>query len=132
MGRLISILIFYFLTDLAIINSFILWQVNNHNSNRSLDQLTYRIALARQLIDGYFSTKKKRLSASFQAKKCAVSIYVRLDSVGNRMPKKVSNYRKQNVAERDEKKGQVTYVKNVISSCAMQHASHLFMANNHH
>ncbi|XP_035232755.1 piggyBac transposable element-derived protein 4-like [Stegodyphus dumicola] len=36
--------IFYFLTDLGIVNSFILWQVNKRN--RSLDQLTFRIALA--------------------------------------------------------------------------------------
>lgn len=84
--------IFYFLLDLGIINSFILWQVNKRN--RNLDQLTFRIALARQLIDGYSSRKRKGRPASFQAKKCAVPDDVRLASVGNHMPKMVSNYRR--------------------------------------
>ncbi|GFX69230.1 hypothetical protein TNCV_3564061 [Trichonephila clavipes] len=39
---------------------------------RSLDQLTFRIALARQLINGYSSRKRRGRSASFQAKKCVV------------------------------------------------------------
>ncbi|XP_035205931.1 piggyBac transposable element-derived protein 4-like [Stegodyphus dumicola] len=51
--------IFDFLIDLIIANSFILWQVNKRN--RSLDQPTFRIALASQLIDGY-SSKKERPS----------------------------------------------------------------------
>ncbi|GFX10744.1 piggyBac transposable element-derived protein 4 [Trichonephila clavipes] len=45
--------IFYFLIDLAIINSFILRQVNKKNG--SFDQLTFRMALARQLVDKYSS-----------------------------------------------------------------------------
>ncbi|GFX51630.1 craniofacial development protein 2 [Trichonephila clavipes] len=36
--------------------------------NRSLDQLTFRIALARQLIDGYSSRKRKGRPASLKAK----------------------------------------------------------------
>ncbi|GFX38477.1 piggyBac transposable element-derived protein 4 [Trichonephila clavipes] len=91
MRRLIPILIFYFLTDLAIINSFILRQVNKRN--RSLDQLTFRIALVRQLIDGYSSRKRKERPASFQARKCVVPDDVRSASVGNHMSKMVSNYR---------------------------------------
>ncbi|GFX43503.1 piggyBac transposable element-derived protein 4 [Trichonephila clavipes] len=88
MARLIAILIFYFLINLAIINSFILWQVNKRN--RNLDQLTFRIALARLLIDGYFSRKGKGRPARSQAKKCDV----RLASVENPVPKMVSNYRR--------------------------------------
>ncbi|GFW93254.1 transposable element Tcb2 transposase [Trichonephila clavipes] len=84
--------IFYFLIDLAIINSFILWQVNKRN--RSLDQLTFRIVLARQLIDGYSSRKRKGRNASFQVKKCVVPDDVRVASVRNHMPKMVSNYRR--------------------------------------
>ncbi|GFX83206.1 piggyBac transposable element-derived protein 4 [Trichonephila clavipes] len=80
-----------FLTDLAVINSFILWQMNKRN--RSLDQLTFRFALARQLIDGYSSRKRKGLPASFRAKKCAIPDDVRLAIMGNHMPKMVSNYR---------------------------------------
>ncbi|GFT86794.1 piggyBac transposable element-derived protein 4 [Trichonephila clavipes] len=84
--------IFYFFIDLAIINSFILWQMNKRN--RSLDFLTFCIALARQLIDGYSSRKRKGRPVSFQAKKCVVPEDVRLASVGNHMPKMVTNYRR--------------------------------------
>ncbi|GFV97133.1 piggyBac transposable element-derived protein 4 [Trichonephila clavipes] len=66
-------------------------QVNKRN--RSLDQLIFRIALARQLIDGYSSRKRKGRPDSFQAKECAFPDDVRLASVGNHMPKMVSNYR---------------------------------------
>ncbi|XP_035227169.1 piggyBac transposable element-derived protein 4-like [Stegodyphus dumicola] len=83
--------IFYFLTDLGIVNSFILWQVNKRN--RSLDQLTFRIALARQLTDGY-SSKKRGRPASFQAKRCAVPDDIRIANVGNHMPEMASNYRR--------------------------------------
>ncbi|GFS65529.1 piggyBac transposable element-derived protein 4 [Trichonephila clavipes] len=62
--------------------------------NRNLDQLTFRIALARQLIDGYSSRKRKGRPASFQVNKCAVPDDVRLASVGNHMPKMISNYRR--------------------------------------
>ncbi|GFS86074.1 transposable element Tcb2 transposase [Trichonephila clavipes] len=84
--------IFYFLIDLAIINSFILWQMNKRN--RSLDQLTLHITLARQPIDGYSSRKRKGRTASFQVNKCAVPDDVRLASVENHVTKMVSNYRR--------------------------------------
>ncbi|GFV58283.1 DDE_Tnp_1_7 domain-containing protein [Trichonephila clavipes] len=57
----------------------------------SLDQLTFRIALARQLIDGCSSRRRKGHPASFQVKKCVVSEDVRLVGVGNHMPKMVTN-----------------------------------------
>ncbi|GFT45910.1 piggyBac transposable element-derived protein 4 [Trichonephila clavipes] len=71
--------------------SGLLWQVNK--SNRSLDQLTFRIALARQLIDGYSSRKKKGRPTSFQAKQCVVPDDVRLATVGNYVPKMLSSNR---------------------------------------
>ncbi|GFX20509.1 piggyBac transposable element-derived protein 4 [Trichonephila clavipes] len=58
--------------------------------NRSLDQITFRIALPCQLIHGYSSGRP----SSFQAKKCVVPDDVRLASVGNHLPKMVSNYRR--------------------------------------
>ncbi|GFW09585.1 piggyBac transposable element-derived protein 4 [Trichonephila clavipes] len=67
--------ILHFLIYLVIMNSFTMWQVNKRD--RSLDQLTFRIALARQLIDGYSSRKRKGHPASFQAKKCVVPDDVR-------------------------------------------------------
>ncbi|GFX35468.1 piggyBac transposable element-derived protein 4 [Trichonephila clavipes] len=60
-------------------------------------------ALARQLIDGYSLRKREGRPASFQAKNYVVPDDVRLGSVGNHMPKMVSNYRRRrNVAERDK------------------------------
>ncbi|GFX82995.1 piggyBac transposable element-derived protein 4 [Trichonephila clavipes] len=67
-------------------------QVNK--SNRSLDQLTFRTALARHLIDAYSSRKGKRRPASFQAKKRVVPDDARLSREGNHVPKMVSNYRR--------------------------------------
>ncbi|GFS84079.1 piggyBac transposable element-derived protein 4 [Trichonephila clavipes] len=97
--------IFYLLIDLAIINSFILWQVNKRN--RSLDQLTFLTALVRELIDGYSSIKRKRHPASFQPKKCIVLYDVRLTSVRNHLPKRwfptIDDV--GNVTERDKKRG---------------------------
>ncbi|GFT66242.1 piggyBac transposable element-derived protein 4 [Trichonephila clavipes] len=62
--------------------------------NKSLDQLTIRKALARQLIDRYSSRKRKERPASFQEKKCVVPDDGRLASVGNHVPKMVSNDRR--------------------------------------
>ncbi|GFU59328.1 piggyBac transposable element-derived protein 4 [Trichonephila clavipes] len=84
--------VLYFLIDLAYTNSFILWQVNKRN--RSLDQLTFRIALARQLKDGYSFKKGKGNPDSFKTKKYVIPDDVRLANVGNNMPKMVSNYRR--------------------------------------
>ncbi|GFU29577.1 piggyBac transposable element-derived protein 4 [Trichonephila clavipes] len=67
-------------------------QVNKRN--RGLGQLTLRIALARQLIDGYSSRKRKEGHASFQAKKREVQDNARLASVGNHMSRMVFNYRR--------------------------------------
>ena len=74
------------------------------------------------------------ISASFQAKKCAVPDYVRLASVGNHMPKMVSNYIDDvgNVAQKEKKRGAAAFVQNMMYPCALEHASHLFMANYHH
>ncbi|KAF8788874.1 hypothetical protein HNY73_006868 [Argiope bruennichi] len=64
--------LFYFIIEIAIINSFILWQVNKRN--RRLDPLAFRIASACKLIDGYSSKKRKGRPASFQAKKCVMRL----------------------------------------------------------
>jgi len=37
-----------------------------------------------------------------------------------------------NVAESDKKRGPTTCVQYVMCLCALQHAPHLFMTNNHH
>ena len=38
----------------------------------------------------------------------------------------------ENVAKSDKKKEPITGVQYAMSPCALQHAPHLFMANNHH
>ncbi|GFV35765.1 uncharacterized protein TNCV_913551 [Trichonephila clavipes] len=60
-------------------------QVNKRN--RSLDQLTFRIALARQLTDGYSLREKKGRPASFQAKYIVV-----LDVNGDRYRAMITNF----------------------------------------
>ncbi|GFX27587.1 piggyBac transposable element-derived protein 4 [Trichonephila clavipes] len=62
--------------------------------NISLAQLTFHIALGRQPIDEYSSRKRQGLPASFQVNKCIAPDDVRLTSVGNHMPKMVSNSRR--------------------------------------
>lgn len=42
--------IFYFLLDLAIVNSYVLWKLQQPDKNKC-DQLTFRIKLSRQLIN---------------------------------------------------------------------------------
>ncbi|GFV27082.1 piggyBac transposable element-derived protein 4 [Trichonephila clavipes] len=84
--------ILHFLMDLDIINSLILWQVNNRN--RSLNQITFHTSLARQLMDGYSSRKWKGRSTSFKAKMYEVPEDVRLASVGNHLPKILPNCRR--------------------------------------
>ncbi|GFU80741.1 piggyBac transposable element-derived protein 4 [Trichonephila clavipes] len=81
-----------------------------NRSNRRLDQLTFCIALARQLIDGYSSRKRNGHPASFQVK-CVVPDDVSLESVRNHMPKMVSNYR------RSSRKGQEKRTRNMFSEC---------------
>ncbi|GFU11097.1 piggyBac transposable element-derived protein 4 [Trichonephila clavipes] len=123
--------IFYFPIDLTIINSFILEQVNKRT--RSLDQLTFRIALAHQLIDEYSSRQRKRRHASFQGRKCTVPDNIRLACVGNHMPKVVSNYR---ICRKCSRKGQEKMTRYMCAECSVPmricNVSHLFMANNHH
>ena len=73
--------IFYFLVDVAIDNSFVLWKINKRKNGQH-DQLTYRIRLARKLIDGFSSRKRRGQKPVFLAKKGKVPDDVRLVSVG--------------------------------------------------
>ncbi|GFS53818.1 hypothetical protein TNCV_731801 [Trichonephila clavipes] len=84
MGEIIPIVIFDFLIDLAVINSFILWQVNKRK--RSLNQLTFSSSANRRI---FLKKKKRSRSASFQVKKSVVPDDVRIASVG----KTFSSYR---------------------------------------
>ncbi|GFX74626.1 piggyBac transposable element-derived protein 4 [Trichonephila clavipes] len=82
--------IFYFIFNLAIINSFIPWQVKKRN--RRPANIPYSISsLAHRRI---FLKKRKRRPASCQAKCVVVPDDVRLASVGNHMPNMVSDCRR--------------------------------------
>ena len=85
--------IFYFLVDVAIVNSFVLWKINKRESGQH-DQLTYRICLARQLIAGFSSRKRRGQKPVFLAKKGKVPDDVRLASVGVHQPVLGDTYRR--------------------------------------
>ncbi|GFU33203.1 hypothetical protein TNCV_4157061 [Trichonephila clavipes] len=72
--------------------------------------------------------------ACFQAKKCVVPDDVRLASVRNHISKIVSNYRRcRKCSRKGQEKRTAACEQNVMSLfCALQYASHLFMANNPH
>lgn len=78
--------IFYYLVDLAIVNSFVMWKMQQPKHLQSkCDQLTYRLKLARQLISGFCSRKNSgRKNNCFQK---MVPNEVRLAGVGLHMPK---------------------------------------------
>ena len=78
--------IFFYLIDLAVVNSFILWRLSK-NSDQTYDQLSFRLRLARQLI-GDFSSRKRRgpPAVAFLAHKQKVPDDVRTVGVGVHMP----------------------------------------------
>ena len=76
-------MIFYYLVDMAIINSFILM---NCAKRRKIDQLTFRIYLARQLISNFSLRKRRFKSVPFLSNKKQVPNETRLSEVGKHMP----------------------------------------------
>lgn len=81
--------ILYFLIDLAIVSSFILWNVAK---GTKIDQLSFRLRLAKQLIGNYTFRKRRgrKVSALYLSKKGKVPDDVRLVSVGEHMPKETT------------------------------------------
>lgn len=75
--------IFYYLLDLAIVNSYI---SKTHDKPRKEDQLTFRLNLARQLILGYSSRKRRGRPVFISSKKIAVPEEIRLSGVGTHFP----------------------------------------------
>lgn len=89
--------IFYYLTDLAIVNSFVMWKLK-HKTPATCHQLDFRINLARQLIDGFSSRKNRGRPPNFIKRKIPDS--VRLANVGIHMPEKHNNYRRCKLCSR--------------------------------
>lgn len=83
--------IFYYLIDMAIVNAFILMNVSRKTR---VDQLTFRINLARQLIGGFSSRKKRNKPVSFLGNKRSVPDDVRLNNVGTHMPNQTRTYKR--------------------------------------
>lgn len=83
--------IFYYLTDLAIVYSYVMWKLKNANPSKC-HQLDFRINLARQLIAGFSSRKNRGRPPNFIKQKLPDS--VRLANVGTHMPEKHDNYRR--------------------------------------
>lgn len=80
--------IFYYLIDLAIVNTYFLWRLQHPES----DHLNFRLILARQLIGGYTSRKPRGRPPNFV--KIAIPEHIRLANVGVHLPIKNENNRR--------------------------------------
>lgn len=98
--------IFYYLLDMAIVNSYVLWKLRQPDPKKC-HQLTFRIKLARQLISGFSSRKAVGRPPNFF--KSPVPAEVRLSNVGCHFPKKNSNRRRCKFCSVKTKKEQRTY-----------------------
>lgn len=76
----------YFLIDMAIVNSYIAYKVSKGVICRQ-DQFSYRLNLAKQLIQGFLSRKRKGKPINFHTKTKTVPDEVKFDRVGVHMPK---------------------------------------------
>lgn len=97
--------IFYYLLDLAIVNSFIMWKMKQANPS-NCHQLDFRINLARQLIGGFSSRKSRGRPPNFI--KQALPDSVRLANVGCHMPERNDNYRRCKMCSKGRKSQQRT------------------------
>nr|CAH7761068.1 unnamed protein product [Callosobruchus chinensis] len=103
--------ILYYLVDMAIVNSFILM---NTSKKRKGDQLTFRLNLARQLINGYSSKKRRNRPVFFLSNKRAVPDEVRLSEVGKHLPIQDATYKRCRLCST---KAQEKRTRFVCSSC---------------
>lgn len=83
--------IFYYLVDLAIVNSYVMWKLKQADQSKC-HQLDFRINLARQLIAGFSSRKNRGRPPNFVKRKLPDS--VRMANVGAHMPEQHDNYRR--------------------------------------
>nr|CAH7733295.1 unnamed protein product [Callosobruchus chinensis] len=111
----------------TIVNSFILM---NTSKKKKGDQLTFRINLARQLINGYSSKKRRNRPVFFLPNKRAVPDEVRLSEVGKHLPFKMQHIKDVgSVAQKRKRKGRDSSVhpSYLLIHCERQKISfHLF------
>lgn len=98
--------ILYFLLDLAIVNSFILWKL--HHPAQSKSQLSYRLKLAKQLINGFSSRKIQGRPVNYF--KCSVPKEVRLAKSALHLPRVVDTNRRCKLCSSKDKKQKRTKV----------------------
>ncbi|KAG4066842.1 hypothetical protein HA402_012909 [Bradysia odoriphaga] len=83
--------ILYFLMDLAVVNSFVLWKMQQSPGSKN-NQLTYRLRQSRQLIDGFSSRKMAGRPPNFF--KCKVPKELRLAKSSFHLPRVVASSRR--------------------------------------
>lgn len=86
--------IMYYLVDMTIINSYVQMNINKRSQNKYGDQLSFRINLARQLIQGFTSRKRRNKPVVFLGNKRSIPPEVRLSGVGSHMPNLQKTYRR--------------------------------------
>lgn len=95
-----------------------------------IDQLTFRLNLARQLISGYTSRKRRFKSVNFLSNQREIPKEVKLTNVGKYLPNKQSNYRKCRLCStKKTKKEQNTLAHSVMFRYVHILALLNFMAN---
>lgn len=93
--------ILYFLLDMAVVNSFILWKMHRPPDPKN-NQLTYRLKLARQLINGFSSRKIQGRPVNFF--KCSVPKELRLSKGALHLPRVVESPRRCKLCSSKQKK----------------------------
>ena len=85
--------ILYWLIDVCIVNAYVMYRMN-HRHQQDIDQLSFRLLLARQLTSAFSGKRKKGRPVSFLARKKKVPDDVRLQMVGNHLPQQNKNFRR--------------------------------------
>lgn len=77
--------IFDYLIDMCIVNSFVMYKLSR-KGNEKCDQLSYRLVLAKQLIGGFTSRKKRGRAVLFMSNKRQVPEEVRISPQNPHFP----------------------------------------------
>ncbi|XP_051171549.1 piggyBac transposable element-derived protein 4-like [Leptopilina boulardi] len=100
--------IFYFLIDLAIVNSYIMYKVKNGDSKKT--HLDFRVNLAKQLISNTTYRKRTGRPSSFVGKKINLLQEVRKDQFGKHVLQSIESRRRCRFCSTKEKEIRTKYV----------------------
>lgn len=106
--------IFYFCIDLAVANSFTLYQIHH---KRIDDQITFLVNLAKQLIKEFSAAKSSAKTSQFSKKR--KSVVESLEDVGNHMPDVSSSRRRCHFCstKNDQKRTNVICIECQVPLC---------------